>query len=89
MTSTYTFGPTFRAEKSHTRRHLSEFHMLEVETVTAEDGLPNLLQLIEELYKHVLDTVLGRSGDDVKLFHDHITAPEVKVVGFVDNVQKP
>ena len=80
MTSVYTFGPAFRAEKSHTRRHLSEFHMLEVETVTTEDGLPNLLQFIEELYKHALDTVLGRSGDDVKLFHEHVAAPEVKVV---------
>ena len=27
----YTFGPTFRAEESHTKRHLSEFYMIEAE----------------------------------------------------------
>ena len=54
--------------------------MLEVETMTTEDGLPDLLQLIEELYKHALDTVLQKNGDDVQLFHDNIAALEVKVI---------
>ena len=39
MSSVYTFGPTFRAEKSHTKRHLSEFYMIEAETVLPDSGL--------------------------------------------------
>lgn len=38
MNSVYTFGPTFRAEKSHTKRHLSEFYMVEAETTLLETG---------------------------------------------------
>ena len=38
MDSVYTFGPTFRAEKSHTKRHLSEFYMIEAETTLLNSG---------------------------------------------------
>ena len=79
MKSAYTFGPTFRAEKSDTRRHLAEFYMVEAETVTIDTELEGILELIESLYKHTLEKVLERSSDDVQLFHDHIAEPEVKV----------
>ena len=42
MNSVYTFGPTFRAEKSHTKRHLSEFYMVEAETTLLETGNDNI-----------------------------------------------
>lgn len=77
----YTFGPTFRAEKSHTRRHLSEFYMVEAETVTTEPegDMRDLLELIERMYKSTLETVLRRNADDVEIFHNQIASPETKV----------
>ena len=81
MHSVYTFGPTFRAEKSHTRRHLSEFYMVEAETVTTEPegDMRDLLELIERMYKSTLETVLRRNADDVEIFHNQIASPETKV----------
>ena len=43
----YCFGPTFRAEKSKTRRHLTEFWMLEPEVAYAE--LDDIMQLAEDM----------------------------------------
>ncbi|MFT7667690.1 MAG: asparaginyl-tRNA synthetase [Planctomycetota bacterium] len=53
----YTFGPTFRAEKSKTRRHLTEFWMLEPEVAYADLG--DVCQLAEDMICHVLKDVLG------------------------------
>jgi len=53
----YTLGPTFRAEKSKTRRHLTEFWMLEPEMAYAE--LEDLLSLVEGLIGHLVQSVLA------------------------------
>ena len=52
----YTFGPTFRAEKSKTRRHLTEFWMLEPEMAFAE--LDDVIQLAEDMVVYVVKRVL-------------------------------
>ena len=52
----YTFGPTFRAEKSKTRRHLSEFWMIEPEMAFCD--LEGNMDLIEKLLRHVVRDVL-------------------------------
>src|SRR5450631_3053811 len=52
----YTFGPTFRAEKSKTRRHLTEFWMLEPEA--AFTHLEDMMVLGEGLVSHVVQSVL-------------------------------
>ena len=52
----YTFGPTFRAEKSKTRRHLTEFWMLEPEAAYAH--LADMMELGEGLVSHVVQSVL-------------------------------
>jgi asparaginyl-tRNA synthetase len=54
----YTFGPTFRAEKSKTRRHLTEFWMLEPEVAYANLG--DIMKLAEELLAFVVAQVLER-----------------------------
>jgi asparaginyl-tRNA synthetase len=54
----YCFGPTFRAEKSKTRRHLTEFWMLEPEVAFAT--LEDVLELCEDMLVHVVAEVLRR-----------------------------
>ena len=53
----YCFGPTFRAEKSKTRRHLTEFWMVEPEMAYA--ALDDVIALAEELVAAVISRVLG------------------------------
>jgi asparaginyl-tRNA synthetase len=59
----FCFGPTFRAEKSKTRRHLTEFWMVEPEVAFLE--LPGLLELIEEFLPYVVGRVLERCGPEL------------------------
>jgi asparaginyl-tRNA synthetase len=59
----YCFGPTFRAEKSKTRRHLTEFWMLEPEAAPME--LPGYLDLAERLVEAVVRRVLERNGPEL------------------------
>jgi asparaginyl-tRNA synthetase len=61
----YSFGPTFRAEKSKTRRHLTEFWMVEPEVAFAE--LDDLMELAENLISHIVQTVLMKRRDDLTL----------------------
>lgn len=53
----YAFGPTFRAEKSKTRRHLTEFWMVEPEVAYA--GYEDMMDLGEGLILHIVDRVLN------------------------------
>ena len=59
----YCFGPTFRAEKSKTRRHLTEFWMLEPEVAFAE--LEDVAALAEDLICHVVASVLAQHEADL------------------------
>jgi len=52
----YCFGPTFRAEKSKTRRHLMEFWMVEPEVAFAE--LPDMMDLAEAFLSYIVERVL-------------------------------
>ncbi len=60
----YCFGPTFRAEKSKTRRHLTEFWMVEPEVAFMD--LDGDMQLMEELVAHVVQTVLAKHERELK-----------------------
>jgi len=60
----YCFGPTFRAEKSKTRRHLTEFWMVEPEVAFLE--LPGLEALAEEFMVSIVGRALDRCAEDLK-----------------------
>ena len=76
MTKVYTFGPTFRAENSHTSRHLSEFWMIEPETAFAD--LQANADLAEALLKHLFSTVLEKRSDDMEFFEKRIDSGVVR-----------
>ena len=61
----YCFGPTFRAEKSKTRRHLTEFWMIEPEMAYCD--LEGAMALAEDMVLYVIDRVLDRRGEELKL----------------------
>ena len=70
MSKVYTFGPTFRAENSHTSRHLAEFWMVEPEIAFAD--LNDNADLAEDLLKHVLTTLLEEREDDMAFFAERV-----------------
>lgn len=65
MGKIYTFGPTFRSEKSKTRRHLSEFWMIEPE-MAFFDIYANM-DLIEEFIRYVVNAVLEKNGPEFEI----------------------
>src|SRR5260370_39420758 len=60
----YTFGPTFRAEKSKTRRHLTDFWMLEPEAAYAH--LEDMMALGEGLVSHIVQSVLRNRSREIE-----------------------
>ncbi len=76
----YCFGPTFRAEKSKTRRHLMEFWMVEPEIAFAE--LSDVMQLAEELVSVVIQQVLEHRRAELEILERDIAALEAMVPPF-------
>ena len=70
----YTFGPTFRAEKSKTRRHLTEFWMIEPEM--AYYDLEMNMDLAEEMMAFIVDRVLSRRETELASLNRDTTALE-------------
>jgi asparaginyl-tRNA synthetase len=66
LTKVYTFGPTFRAEHSHTVRHLNEFWMVEPEWAHAD--LAATLALAERFVQGVVKTILRECDEDLRYF---------------------
>ncbi|MEO6806605.1 MAG: asparagine--tRNA ligase, partial [Edaphobacter sp.] len=73
----YSFGPTFRAEKSKTRRHLTEFWMVEPEVAFLE--LDGLLDLAEAYLTHIVTTVLAHHRADLKVIGKDISKLEAVI----------
>jgi asparaginyl-tRNA synthetase len=70
----YTFGPTFRAEKSKTRRHLTEFWMLEPEMAFAD--LEDAMQLAEDMLVHVIGHVLAERRAELEVLERDLSLLE-------------
>ena len=66
----YTFGPTFRAEKSNTLRHAAEFWMIEPEIAFAD--LADDMQLAEDMIKYVINHVLATCPDEIEFFNNFV-----------------
>jgi asparaginyl-tRNA synthetase len=75
----YTFGPTFRAEKSKTRRHLTEFWMVEPEV--AFNDLNDNMDLAEEFLEYIVQTVLKEKEEELKILE--------RDTALLKNVKKP
>ena len=75
----YCFGPTFRAEKSKTRRHLTEFWMIEPEVAFLE--IDGLMELAESFVGYIVGRVLDRCAEQLKFLErdttmlEKVTAP--------------
>ncbi len=77
----YDFGPTFRAEKSKTRRHLTEFWMLDAEMAFTD--LDQSMALQEKMIMHVVQSVLKERRADLELLERDIAALEKVQAPFV------
>jgi len=62
----YTFGPTFRAEVSHTPRHMAEFWMIEPEISFAD--LNDNMDIAESYLKYVIKFVMDNNMEDLEIF---------------------
>jgi len=67
VSKVYTFNPAFRAERGRTRRHLSEFWMIEAEMAFVDD-LQVLINTMESLLKHIATKLLEKSVSDLELY---------------------
>ena len=66
----YTFGPTFRAEKSNTTRHAAEFWMIEPEMAFCD--LEGDMDVAEAMIKFILRTVMEKCPDEMAFFHSFV-----------------
>lgn len=68
--NTYTFGPTFRAEESNTKKHAAEFWMVEPEIAFAD--LELMLDIIEDMMKYIITYVMENAKDEMQFFNNFV-----------------
>jgi asparaginyl-tRNA synthetase len=87
----YCFGPTFRAEKSKTRRHLTEFWMVEPEVAFCD--LDQLMEIEEQFVAHIVKRVLEQCAPELKSLKRDITklekiSPPFPRISYDDAIKK-
>ena len=84
LSKVYTFGPTFRAENSHTTRHLAEFWMIEPEVAFAD--LAANADLAEAFLKYLFKAVLEERGDDMAFIAERVQKDAItRLQAFIDS----
>ncbi|OCT93295.1 probable asparagine--tRNA ligase, mitochondrial [Xenopus laevis] len=68
----FTFGPTFRAENSQSRRHLAEFYMVEAE-ISFTESLEDIMQVMESLFKTTTTALLTQCPEDINFFSKYVS----------------
>eukprot|EP00439_Symbiodinium_sp_Y106_P044202 s451_g5.t1 len=76
LSKVYTFGPTFRAENSHTSRHLAEFWMIEPELAFAD--IHDDMNVAEDYLKYCVRYVMENHKQDLDFFEDKIEKGLIK-----------
>ncbi len=83
LSKVYTFGPTFRAENSHTTRHLAEFWMIEPEIAFAD--LAEDASVAEDFLKYLFRAVLEERADDMAFIAERVQKDAVtRLEGFIN-----
>lgn len=85
LSNIYTFGPTFRAENSHTSRHASEFWMIEPEMAFC--NLEGDMSLAEEMIKYLVEDILENCREDLEFFNKFVDKQLLERLDFV--VKRP
>jgi asparaginyl-tRNA synthetase len=97
MGNVYTFGPTFRAENSHTTRHLAEFWMLEAEL--APGNALSAMQVLDKYLHFCVSSILKENSDEIKFFTEKVdptlqqrlerivSVPEYPIISYIDAVK--
>lgn len=83
MSNVYTFGPTFRAEISHTQKHLAEFWMIEPEIAFGD--INDCMDLAEDYIKFSIKYILENNMDDVKFFDERVKKGQVEYLSTLCN----
>ncbi|MEM7145809.1 MAG: asparagine--tRNA ligase [Verrucomicrobiota bacterium] len=81
LSKIYTFGPTFRAENSHTSRHASEFWMIEPEMAFCD--LAGDMDLAEEFVKYLVEDTMAHCSGDLELFAKFVDKGLMERLAFV------
>lgn len=92
----YTFGPTFRAENSNTRRHAAEFWMVEPEMAFCD--LEGDMECAEAMLKFVIRTVMDQCPDELDMFNrfvdkglkdrlEHVASSDFARVSYTDAIK--
>jgi asparaginyl-tRNA synthetase len=77
----YTFGPTFRAENSNTRRHVAEFWMIEPEAAFCE--LSDCMDLAQEMIQYLIRFIMDNCAQDLNLFGKFV---DKKLIPRLENI---